>query len=208
MNRRALLSPFVTMSICLLTMGVVGCGGSAGETVGDGQPVSDGRSVGTVSPASTSVALSNMAVPGTAVADARTYFANSGGIDGYYFTTPTGRWHCAIIVGGEPHMAGCQPSTNTGAGIGVKGAPTVESNYSHKQVPPDTILIERGSEPRFAVLRQAVFRLASEQAKVLPYNTSLSADGFTCTARDSGVSCADDASRKGFTFSTEGFSMN
>lgn len=207
MNRRALLPPFVTMSICLLTMGVVGCGGSAGETVGDGEAVSDVRSVGTAA-AATSVALPDMAVPGTPPADARAYFANSGGINGYYFTTPTGRWHCAIIVGGDPHMAGCQPATNTGAGIGVKGAPTVESNYSHKQVPPDTILIERGSEPRFAVLRQAVFRLAPQEAKVLPYNTSLSADGFTCTARDSGVSCADDASRKGFTFSTEGFSMN
>ncbi|PPJ35154.1 hypothetical protein C5E45_27285 [Nocardia nova] len=152
--------------------------------------------------------MSEVAVPGTAVADARTYFANSGGIDGYYFTTPTGRWQCAIIVGGDPHMAGCQPATNIGAGIGVKGAPTVESSYSHKQVPPDTILIERGSEPRFAVLRQAVFRLAPEEAKVLPYNTSLSADGFTCTARDSGLSCTDDTSRRGFAFSTEGFSMN
>ncbi|MGW5515729.1 hypothetical protein [Nocardia africana] len=207
MNRRALLSPFVTISICLLTMGVVGCGGSAGETVGDGDAVSDIRSVGTAS-AATSVALPGMAVPGPSHADARAYFANSGGIDGYYFTTPTGRWHCAIIVGGDPHMAGCQAATHTGAGIGVKGAPTVENHYSHKQVPPDTILIERGGEPRFAVLGQAVFRLAPDAAKVLPYNTSLSADGFTCTAREAGVSCGDDVSRKAFTFSTEGFSMN
>ncbi len=208
MNRRAVLSPFVTMSICLLTMGVVGCGGSAGETVGDNEAVSDVRSVGTASPAGTSATLSNMAMPGVAVADARSYFATSGGIDGYYFTTPAGRWHCAIVISGDPHMAGCQPATNTGAGIGVKGAPTVESHHSHKQVPPDTIMIERGSDPRFAVLGQAVFRQTPDGAKVLPYNTSLSADGFTCTARDSGVSCRDDASGKGFTFSTEGFAMN
>ncbi|PPJ36379.1 hypothetical protein C5E45_20215 [Nocardia nova] len=158
--------------------------------------------------ATTSSHAATGSIPGVVPADPNSYRADSGGVDGYYFTSPSGLWRCAIIPGGHNPQAGCQPSTNTRPDMGVAGAPTVEDQFTHGQAQPNAIRVDRSSGPRFDHLGQAIFWLTPGEAQMLPYNSPLTAGGFTCNTQETGVSCRDDQSGRGFTFSTAGFSMS
>jgi hypothetical protein len=126
------------------------------------------------------------------LANAFDYVAHVGDTTGYYFTTPSGKWRCAILT----HLkAGCQAASSWQSGLGVLDEP--ESTNS--------IVVDRDGDPQFLALEQPEFWLDPGPAKTLPFNRILAAAGFRCNVQESGVSCQSEASGKGFTFSAEGF---
>jgi hypothetical protein len=77
---------------------------------------------------------------------------------------------------------------------------------------PDTILIDRGSDVRFAATatdtETATDAAADAEAPIatLPFGKVLGVAGFRCNVQEvTGVSCGSESSAKGFTFSAEGF---
>lgn len=166
-----------------------------------------------ITPVTKTVTASPSAGTSTATAPAGTvdpqaFHAVSEGMEGYYFVTPSGKWRCAIVV--RLNVAGCQPSDNHQPSIGVAGAPvTVPGPINGAPVAPNAIRVQRGSDPEFAYRGQAEFwHFPLETTRVLPYGQTLSADQFECNVKESGVSCKDTTTGKGFTFSDADFSWN
>ena len=121
------------------------------------------------------------------------YVAHVGDITGYYFTTPSGKWRCAILTHAK---AGCQASSGWQSGVGVEGEPDSTN----------AIAVDRDGDPQFVALEQPEFWLVPGPAKALPFNKILAAAGFRCNVQESsGVSCLSETSGKGFTFSADGF---
>jgi hypothetical protein len=118
----------------------------------------------------------------------------------YYFTTPSGKWQCAIL---PSDMAGCQ---SAGGALGIAGAPATVQDASGTETAPNAIVIDSDGDPRFAVLDQPGFTLVPGPAKVLPFNKTLIVARFRCNVQEAtGVSCMSEQSGKGFTFSADGF---
>ena len=111
---------------------------------------------------------------------------------GYYFTTPSGKWRCAILTHTK---AGCQASSGWRSGLGIQGEPDSTN----------AIAVDEEGDPQFVSLDQPEFALDSGSAKVLDFNKILAAAGFRCNVQESGVSCRSDMTGKGFTFSADGF---
>jgi hypothetical protein len=120
------------------------------------------------------------------------YVGQAGDITGYYFTTPSGKWRCAILTRTK---AGCQAASSWQSGLGVEGEPDSTN----------AIAVDEQGDPQFVTLEQPEFSLESESAKTLPFNRVLAAAGFRCNVQESGVSCLSEISGKGFTFSADGF---
>jgi hypothetical protein len=120
------------------------------------------------------------------------YVAHVGDITGYYFTTPSGKWRCAILTHTK---AGCQASSSWKSGLGVDGEPDSTN----------AIVVDSDGDPQFVVLEQPEFWLQPGPAKVLPFNRIVAAAGFRCNVQESGVSCQSETSGKGFTFSADGY---
>jgi hypothetical protein len=120
------------------------------------------------------------------------YVAHLGETTGYYFTTPSGKWRCAIL---SHTKAGCQAASSWQSGLGVDGEPDSTN----------AVVIDRDGDPQFVTLEAPEFWLASGSAKTLQFNRILAAAGFRCNVQEAGVSCQSDTSEKGFTFSAEGF---
>jgi hypothetical protein len=132
------------------------------------------------------------------------YFAQSDGRAGYYFTTPSGRWRCAIL----PHsMAGCQPSSNPKSSMGIPGEPDTVANALGEATTPNAMVVDDVGDPHFASLEQAEFTLVPGPAKVLQFNKVLAAAGFRCNVQEAGVSCVSESTTRGFTFSAEGYTL-
>lgn len=139
--------------------------------------------------------------------DPATFAWGQGGLRGFFFTTPSGLWRCAILAdsaqsGTDDQMAGCQPKTSIP--INVAGAPSVPDHYSGNATAPNAILVNTTDDAKFASLSQALF-WRHDTTPVLPYGQTLSTNGFSCNVQESGVSCRSDRSGKGFTFSTFGY---
>jgi hypothetical protein len=130
------------------------------------------------------------------------YYAESNGQPGYYFTTPSGKWRCAII---PRNKAGCQPGS--GSSMGVAGAPATVPGAAGADKPPNAILVEFEGDARFAALDPSALSPTGSQAKSLPFNRVLAAAGFRCNVQESGVSCVSDATGKAFTFSADGYTL-
>jgi len=121
------------------------------------------------------------------------YVGHAGETAGYYFTTPSGKWRCAILTRTK---AGCQASSSWQSGLGVEGEPDSTN----------AIVVDETADPQFVALDQSEFALDSDTPKVLQFNKILAAAGFRCNVQESsGVSCQSDTSGKGFTFSADGF---
>jgi hypothetical protein len=140
---------------------------------------------------------SGSATPSTPTSNARLvnafdYVGHVGEITGYYFTTPSGKWRCAILAHTK---AGCQAASGWQSGLGVEGEPDSTN----------AIVVDEQGEPQFVTLDQPEFTLESGPAKALPFNRVLAAAGFRCNVQESGVSCLSELSGKGFTFSADGF---
>jgi hypothetical protein len=130
--------------------------------------------------------------------DAFDYVGHVGEITGYYFTTPSGKWRCAILAHTK---AGCQASSSWQSGLGILGEPDATN----------AIVVNRDGDPQFVALEQPEFWLNPGPAKVLQFNRILAAAGFRCNVQESGVSCqsdtsdTSDTSGAGFTFSADGY---
>ncbi|HKP41850.1 hypothetical protein [Mycobacterium sp.] len=124
--------------------------------------------------------------------DAFDYVGHMSETTGYYFTTPSGKWRCAILTRTK---AGCQAASNWQSGLGVRGEPDSAN----------ALVVESQGEPQFATLQQPEFSLVPGPANVLPFNRILAAAGFRCNVQESGVSCLSETSGSGFTFSAQGY---
>lgn len=155
----------------------------------------------TITTTSTSVAPVLPPTSPAHLADASEFVAHPDGPQAvYYFTTPSGRWHCAIV---PRTWAGCQ---NSGAALGIADAPETVRDAAGTQTAPNAIVIGPQGEPYFAALEQPGFTLVQGEANVLTFNQTLIAARFRCNVQEAtGVSCLSEASGKGFTFSADGY---
>jgi hypothetical protein len=168
--------------LCALPLIAAGC--SEPHVITTGGPQND---TATAAPTTSSALLSN-----ALLVNAFDYAAHVGETTGYYFTTPSGKWRCAILTHTK---AGCQAASSWESGLGVEGEPDSTN----------AIVVGRDTDPQFVTLEQPEFWLASGTANTLQFNRILAAAGFRCNVQEAGVSCQSDATGKGFTFSTEGF---
>lgn len=117
----------------------------------------------------------------------------------YYFSTPSGRWQCAIL---PRDKAGCRA---TGGALSIVGAPDTVTDAAGKEKPPNAIVIEPPGDAHFAAVAAAEFS-PPESANVLPLNRTLVVARFRCNIQEAaGVSCLSEESGAGFTFSADGF---
>jgi hypothetical protein len=132
--------------------------------------------------------------------DAFDYAASPAGQAVYYFTTPSGRWSCAII----PRVkAGCQ-SADFPSAMGITGEPESVLDALGEEATPNAVIVERNGDARFVAIEQPEFLL--DNANVLKFDKILVAAGFRCNVQEqSGVSCMAEATGKGFTFTAERF---
>jgi hypothetical protein len=153
--------------------------------------------VNTGSPAAPTAAVAPTPPPTPAsnanLVNAFDYVGHDDDVTGYYFTTPSGRWRCAILTRTK---AGCQAASGWQSGVGVQGEPD-DTN---------AIVVDDEGDPRFVTLDEPEFWLQPGPAKALQFNKILAAAGFRCNVQESsGVSCMSESSGKGFTFSADGF---
>lgn len=166
-------------------LGLLAAGCSEPRVINTGEPQNDSA---TAAPPPASAPASN-----AHLVNAFDYVGHTGDTTGYYFTTPSGKWRCAIVTRTK---AGCQAAGNWQSGLGVEGEPDSTN----------AIVVDRDGDPQFVALEQPEFWLASGSANTLQFNRILAAAGFRCNVQESGVSCQSEASGKGFTFSAQGFS--
>jgi hypothetical protein len=134
--------------------------------------------------------------------DAFDYVGYPEGRTAYFFTSPSGAWACAIV----PRVrAGCQSATSWPSALGITGEPESVPDAAGEAVPPNAVVIDREGDAHFVALEQPEFSLEPESANVLEFNKILAAAGFRCNVQESGVSCLSEYSRRGFTFSADGF---
>ena len=176
------------ISAALLT--VTGCSAERVVNTGEWEPVTS-----STTPAAPPLPPTNPAH----LANAFDFVQNPDGQAAYYFSTPSGRWRCAIL---PRDKAGCQA---TGGTLNVAGAPDTVTDSAGDEAPPNAIVIEPQGAPHFAALDGAAFA-PPEPANVLPFNRTLIVARFRCNIQESaGVSCLSEESGAGFTFSADGF---
>lgn len=143
------------------------------------------------------------AVPqyGTAnLVDGSGYATEVNGRTGYYFSTPSGRWRCAIL---PRDKAGCQSASGLST-ISVPGAPTAVPDDSGGTSAPNAVAVDRDHDAGFIALTEPEFSV--DGAKPLPFGKVLAVAGFRCNVQQSsGVSCVRELTGKGFTFSGDAF---
>src|SRR4051812_6712436 len=133
------------------------------------------------------------------LANAFDFVEHPDGQAAYFFSTPSGRWRCAIL---PRDRAGCQA---TGGGLSIAGAPDTVTDAAGEETAPNAVVIEPEGDARFAAVDPAQLTPA-DPAKVLPFNRTLVVARFRCNIQEaSGVSCLSEQSGKGFTFSADGF---
>jgi hypothetical protein len=94
----------------MVAVAVMGAGCSSEHIVTTDEPA-----------AATPTSASTVATPPPSNAhlvDAFDYVARPAGRAAYYFTTPSGRWRCAII---PREKAGCQSASSWQSGLGITG---------------------------------------------------------------------------------------
>jgi hypothetical protein len=150
-------------------------------------------------PTETSTAPSLPPTNPALLANAFDFVEHPNGQAAYYFSTPSGRWQCAIL---PRDKAGCQA---TGGALSVAGAPDTVPNAGGEETPPDAIIVEPEGDAHFAAADAAEFT-PPEPANVLPFNRTLIVARFRCNIQEaSGVSCLSEQSGAGFTFSADGY---
>lgn len=137
------------------------------------------------------------------LANAFDFAAQQGDETVYYFTSPSKRWVCAVVPRGT---AGCQAAT--GATIPIAGAPDTVPGPQGADAAPNAIQVGVQTDAQFAHLDASGYSLAPGPATVLPFGKVLIVAGFRCNVQEAtGISCASEVSGKGFTFSTDGFTL-
>lgn len=139
------------------------------------------------------------------LANAFAFAAPVDGETGYYFTTESGRWQCAIL----PRLkAGCQNAQSPTSALAITGVPDEVPGPDGEPAFPNALVVDRDGEPQFAALTLPEFGLDPGPATVLEFNRILAVAGFRCNVQEAtGISCMSELTGKGFTFSAEGSSM-
>jgi hypothetical protein len=133
------------------------------------------------------------------LANAFDFVADTDGHAAYYFSTPSGRWACAIL---PRDKAGCEAA---GGAMSIAGAPDTVANDAGEQESPNAVIVGPQGDPQFAALDATEFSPAGP-ATVLPFNRTLVVARFRCNIQEAtGVSCLSEESGAGFTFSADGF---
>lgn len=135
------------------------------------------------------------------LANTSEFAQDSDGQPAYYFSTPSGRWQCAIL---PKQKAGCEA---TGSALSITDAPDTVPNAAGVATPPNAILVGPQGDAHFAALDVAQFAPPSP-ANVLPFAKTLDVGAFRCNIQETtGVSCLSETSGKGFTFSADGYQL-
>jgi hypothetical protein len=129
-----------------------------------------------------------------------------GGSGFYYFTSPSGKFECAIVVT-ETSVAGCH-------GDFPPTAPRVEgSGAPDSAVAPNTIELTAGSPARFLSSGDPRFHRFDGTARALAYGDTLAvpgsgeSNGLSCRVDEkTGVTCRDQVGH-GFTVSDSAFRL-
>ncbi|OMC36947.1 hypothetical protein A5740_05790 [Mycobacterium sp. GA-1841] len=191
------------MKACLVVCAIVGAAASALSGCASGSVIN-------TDDAAPPPAVSTTAPPpvfGTAhLVNAADYALDVDGRKGYYFSTPSGRWRCAIL---PRDRAGCQQADGTSA-IGVTGAPTEvpdPAGETGQTATPNALVLDQDTDAHFAALAERDF--TQSEAVVLPFGSVLAVAGFRCNVQEqSGVSCVRELTGRGFTFSAEGYTLH
>lgn len=176
----------------LLAASLLGC--TSGNIVSSG----DSASTTTPPPPAPSKPASN-----ANLVDAFDYVGRMNGETGYFFTTPSKRWRCAIL---PRRQAGCQAATATSSGMGIAGEPDTVVTPDGPEA-PNVIVVERDGQAHFAHFERDEFTLTPGPAATLPFGKVMAAAGFRCNVQEIGVSCLSESTEQGFTFSPEGFTL-
>lgn len=133
------------------------------------------------------------------LANAFDFVEHPNGQAAYYFSTPSGRWECAIL---PRDKAVCQA---TGGALSIAGAPDTVPSAAGEETPPNAIVVEPQGDAQFVAVDEAEFT-PPKPAVVLPFNRTLIVARFRCNIQEeTGVSCLSEESGKGFTFSADGY---
>lgn len=193
------------MSVCKLMSAWCCAGAVAAVAAGCSDEVSNGSAPATPA-ASTTASAPASTTPAPVAVDPAQFRQG----DSYFFHSPSGTFACAILAGPnrpESHLTtGCagatapsspeseqclrSPGTHLSIGLAADGA-----QYMCMTDGFDLYVGPKEGEPPTA--------LPWGGGRVLPYGSSLSADGFTCTAREDGITCANDGSKHGFTIARQ-----
>ena len=133
-----------------------------------------------------------------APADPQAFAGTAAG--SYYFTTPSTKFHCAILTGGDLPTAGCH-------GPMPASAPKVPgAGASGTAVTPNAIEVTGGRPGQFASAGDPRFYpLDGSAAPALSYGRALQVNDLTCLVDEAaGVTCRSDAGH-GFTLSDSAF---
>lgn len=131
------------------------------------------------------------------------FVAQPEGRTGYYFTSPSKRWVCAII---PEEGAGCQSSDDSR--IAITGAPDSVLNAQGNASSPNAIQVGDTSDARFASVDSPGYSLIPGPAAILPFGKLLTVAGFSCNVQEvAGISCLSERTGKGFTFTADGYTL-
>ena len=118
----------------------------------------------------------------------------------YYFTSPSGKFECAILVQDES-VVGCHGEIPAGAPrVPGSGAPDT-------MVAPNSIRVAGDAAASFASIGDPQFHRFDGAATVLAYGQVLAVNGFTCSVDEqAGVTCESPAEH-GFTVSDAAYEL-
>lgn len=185
-------SPRGLSAATVASLALAGCSGAT--VINTGEPPAQTAAAQTAPPSTP---------PSNAhLVNAYDYVGHAGETTGYYFTTPSGKWRCAILAHTK---AGCQASSSWRSGLGITGEPDSVPDAAGQDATPNAIVVDREGDPQFVALEQPDFWLDPGPGNALQFNRILAAAGFRCNVQESGVSCQSETTGKGFTFSAEGF---
>lgn len=188
------------MKACLVRCAIFGAAAAALTGCASGTVVNTDDAA---SPPPTSTTTPPPAFSTANLVNAADYMLDVNGRKGYYFSTPSGRWQCAIL---PRDRAGCQPAGGSSA-MAVTGAPEEVPDATGGTAAPNALVLDRDNDAQFANLAQPEF--AQPAAVVLPFGKVLAVAGFRCNVQEqSGVSCVRELTGRGFTFSAEGYTLH
>lgn len=187
------------LPLVALALTVVACAGCSGPTIVNTDDAATATE-GAPAPATSSTRPSN-----AHLVNAFAYLGQGSDlIDGqstYYFTTPSGRWDCAIV---PRTRAGCQNAQ--GSSLGITGAPDEVPALDGGTSTPNALVVDRSADPQFVALDAPGLEPLTGTATVLPFNRILAVGGFRCNVQEaSGIACVSELSGKAFTFSSDGY---
>ena len=187
-------------TVGVLTVGVLcltGCDRSTSSTDDASATVTVTTTVGQ-SAAPTSPVEADMAEPSSSkLASGAVNPADYAVGGNYYFTSPSGKWQCAILAAQPDSETGCHGHfPDFVPRVPGSGAPEV-------MVAPNAVVMStRNQKAMLISVGDARFYPESRNSRPLPYGRTLTVGPITCTiAEATGVSCDDTKTDHGFTVS-------